>query len=108
MKRFYLASILFLILLAACSPGKKTLDEEIVGKWVDSSGYTIDFFDGGTGFIEGVDGKIPDSNFTYIILDESTIQINFQGEKYEIGILIDKDKMIWKDELGEVEYSRVQ
>jgi hypothetical protein len=106
MKRIILASILFLSLLVACSSAKKSLQDEIVGKWVDSSGFMIEFYADGTGFIEGVADQIPDSVFVYQVLDESTIQIDFQGGSYEIGILIENDKMIWKDDLGEVEYAR--
>jgi hypothetical protein len=106
MKQIIITSILLLSLLAACSSVEKSLQDEIVGKWVDSSGYTIEFYEGGTGFIEGVADQIPDSVFVYKILDESTIQIDFQGGSYKIGILINNDKMIWKDDLGEVEYAR--
>jgi hypothetical protein len=106
MKRIFGAVMLILILLTACSSGRKSLQDEIVGKWVDNSGFTIEFYNGGTGFIEGVAGSIPDSVFVYKVLDESTIQIDFQGGSYEIDILIDNDKMIWKDDLGEVEYAR--
>jgi hypothetical protein len=108
MKRLCIVLILFLILQAACSSGNKPLQEEIVGKWEDGSGFTIEFYKDGTGFIEGVPDQIPNSIFTYSVLNQSTIQINFQGGTYEIDIQIDKDKLIWKDDLGEVEYYRVQ
>jgi len=108
MRRLLIASVLFLIVLASCSNGKQSLEDEIVGKWIDSSGFTIEFYEGGTGFIEGVPGKIPDSSFSYITLNETTVQINFQGVTYDIDILIDGDQLTWKDELGEVVYTRAE
>lgn len=108
MKRVILILTLALVLLAACFPAKKTLNENILGTWQNNDGYTIEFKDGGAGFIPGVPGKIPDSSFTYLVTDDSHIQIVFQGQKQDIGILIAGDQMTWTDDLGEVAYTRVK
>jgi hypothetical protein len=84
------------------------LKEKILGTWENTSGFTIQFNSGGTGFIPGVAGEIPDSSFTYTVVDESHIQMNFQGQAFNIEITINDDQLTWKDNLGEVTYTRVK
>ncbi len=108
MKRaLFLLTIAF-TLLAACAPAKKSLQDEILGTWVNDQGYSIQFKDGGSGFIPGVPGKIPDSLFTYVVTDDSHIHIDLQGQIQIIGIKISGDQLIWQDDLGEVTYKRVK
>ena len=107
MKRF-LVFLLCAILLAACSPSKSRLKDAIIGTWTDAQGYSIQFKPDGRGFIPGVEGKIPDTNFTYSILDESHIQIDMQGRTFAIEIRIEDDQLTWKDEIGEVLYKRTR
>ena len=97
-----------LLLLNACTPGKKNLEDEIQGTWVNDSGYSIQFQPGGMGFIPGVEGKIPDSTFVYSIIDDSHITIDLQGQTQTIGIVIEGDQLTWKDSLGDVAYTRVK
>lgn len=106
MKRFLLYVTILLVLLTACSQGKKTLSDEILGSWRNTDGYTIEFRSAGNGFIPGVPGKIPDSNFAYAVIDASHISIDFEGHQNTIEIVIHGDQMTWKDNLGEVSYRR--
>lgn len=108
MKRLLLIQILLSVLLLSCTSARKSLQDEIVGKWTDSEGFTIEFFEDGTGFIPGVQGAIPDSNFTYQVIDETQVKIDFQGGAYQIEVLIKDDQLVWKDNLGEVVYTRAE
>jgi len=107
MKRF-LVFLLCVILLTACAPSKSRLKDAIIGTWTDSQGFSIQFKPNGNGFIPGVEGNIPDTNFAYSILDESHIQVDMQGRTFTIGIRIEDDQLTWKDEIGEVLYKRAK
>ncbi len=108
MKRIFFAFITVLLLMTSCAPAKKTLADEILGSWVNKDGYSIQFKEGGTGFIPGVPGKIPDSAFTYTITDNTHIIIDLEGQVQTIQIQISGDQLTWKDDLGEVAYTRVK
>lgn len=108
MKRIIFALTIALFLLTSCTESNNTLADDILGTWKNSSGFTIQFNSGGTGFIPGVAGKIPDSSFIYTVTDESHIQMNLQGQVFTIEITIDGDELTWKDSLGEVPYTRVK
>src|SRR5574341_1433439 len=108
MKRTFFALTIVLLLLASCSRQKNSLADDILGTWENTSGYTIQFKEAGIGFIPGVVGKIPDSNFIYTVMDESHIQMTLQGQKFTVEITIDGDQLTWKDTLGEVSYTRVK
>ena len=108
MKRVLLSLTIVLILLAACSAPQKSLADELLGTWMNTDGYTIEFQPAGNGFIPGVPGKIPDSKFIYSIRDDSHIVIEFEGHESTIEILIDEDQLTWKDDLGVVSYTRVK
>lgn len=108
MKRIVFALAIALFLLTSCSGKKNSLPDEILGTWKNTSGYTIQFKSGGIGFIPGVPGAIPDSNFTYTVKDESHIQMDVQGQVVTIQITINGDQLTWTDELGEVSYTRVK
>ena len=97
-----------MLVLTSCAQAKKSLADDIVGTWKDKDGYTIQFKSGGSGFIPGVAGSIPDSTFVYSIVDDSHIKIDLQGQSQTIEILISGDQLTWKDELGEVIYTRVK
>ncbi len=103
-----LAALLAAMLLASCAPAKITLVDDILGTWKNNEGYTIQFKDGGTGFIPGVPGKIADSSFTYTVTDNSHINIDVGGHIQTIEIHISGDQLTWKDDLGEVAYTRVK
>lgn len=105
MKKNFLV-ILFFVFLAGCATPKTSLQHAITGSWVDKDGYELQFFPDGKGFIPGVSGKIPDSEFTYTVTDEQHIEIIFQGSKNNIGISIVNDTLTWRDSLGEIVYTR--
>jgi hypothetical protein len=86
----------------------KSLGNEVLGTWVNSNGFRIEFRSGGSGFIPGVPGAIPDSTFSYSIIDDTHIQINLQGQIQTIEIRVTGDQLTWKDALGEVTYQRVK
>ena len=108
MKRTLLFLVMVLLVLTACAQAKKSLGDNILGTWKDKDGYTIQFKPGGSGFIPGVAGSIPDSTFSYSIVDDSHIKIDLQGKSQTIGIAITGDQLTWKDDLGEVAYTRVK
>lgn len=109
MKRIILVLAIALLFLTACSSNKKTLEENIVGTWKNNEGgYFIEFRSGGMGFIPGVAGAIPDSNFLYTVIDEFHIQFDLQGQTITIEITINGDQLTWKDDLGVVSYTRVK
>lgn len=107
MKRF-LFLLLFGLLLAACAGNSGGLKEDLLGTWQNPDGFQIKFYRDGGGFIPGVPGKIPDSAFTYTIVDETHIQVVLQGQPYTIEVKIVDDVLTWKDSIGEVEYTRVK
>ena len=107
MRKVLIALLLFL-LFTGCTPKKSSLDQSIIGTWADSSGYKIQFLSAGKGFIPGVPGKIPNSDFVYSIVDEQHINVEMQGIKVAIEIQIKDDTLTWKDSLGEVIYNRVK
>lgn len=108
MKRTILFLSILLLVLTSCAQAKKSLEDDIQGTWKDKDGYTIQFKPGGEGFIPGVAGSIPDSTFVYSIVDDSHIKIDLQGQSQTIEILISGDQLTWKDQLGEVIYTRVK
>ncbi len=109
MKRVFIALFILLVGLSACAPNPKArLENSIVGNWLSSDGFSIQFKGDGSGFIPGVEGKIPDSQFVYTVIDGSHISINLGGRIFKIEILIDGDNLTWKDDLGEVKYTRAK
>ena len=106
--RKILIALLLLLIFTGCAPKQKTLDQSIIGTWVDSSGYKIQFSSEGKGFIPGVPGKIADSDFVYSVVDEQHISMELQGIKVTVEILIKDDTLTWTDSLGEVNYTRVK
>jgi hypothetical protein len=109
MRKIYIfALILLAFSLAACAPARPSLESNLLGTWQDSKGFQIEFRTGGTGFIPGVAGQIPDSNFTYQIVDEQHIRMVAQGMQVTIEMIVDGDKLTWKDALGEVQYTRIK
>ena len=108
MRKIFFVLILLAISLAACAPARPSLESDLLGTWQDSQGFQIEFRSGGMGFIPGVEGKIPDTNFTYQIIDEQHVRMDAQGQQVTIEMHVDGDQLIWKDSLGEVKYSRVK
>jgi hypothetical protein len=95
-----------MLLFSACSPD--SLQNKMIGSWVNSSGYTIEFRTNGDGFIPGVAGVLADTSFKYSIVDESHVSITMNGQQYTIEIQVDNDKLTWKDTMGAEEYTRVK
>jgi hypothetical protein len=108
MRKCILVTLSVLCILAACSPPGRSLEESIVGRWVNVDGYEIEFFLDGKGIFFGVEDYIASSEFSYQIIDETNVVIEYLGAKYAIEIVIQGDKLIWIDRLGEVEYSRLE
>jgi hypothetical protein len=108
MKKLLFTLILLVIGMAACTPARPSLKNDLLGSWQNSQGFQIEFRSGGVGFIPGVQGKIPDTNFTYQITDEQHIRMDTLGQQITIEIHVNGDQLIWKDSIGEVQYSRVK
>jgi hypothetical protein len=100
--------MLAVVSLSACAPARPSLENALQGSWQDAQGFQIEFRSGGKGFIPGVAGKIPDTNFTYQIIDEQHVLMNAEGQQVSIEFHVDGDKLTWKDSLGEVIYTRVK
>jgi len=108
MRKIISTLILLTIYLVACTPAPLLLENGLLGTWQDSEGFQIEFRSGGVGFIPGVEGKIPDTTFTYQIIDKKHVLIDSSGQQVTIELFVDDDKLIWKDTIGEVQYSRVK
>jgi hypothetical protein len=108
MRRCILVTLSFLCILAACSPPGRSLEESIVGRWVNVDGYEIVFLPNGEGQFPGYEESIEASDFTYQIIDDTHVMIEYLGVEYAIEIVINGDTLIWIDRLGEVKYSRVE
>jgi len=105
MKKICLLLVMVFI-LTGCAANKPNLGETIIGTWVDQSGYEIQFFKDGKGFIPGVAGKIPDTNFQYSVKDAGHIIFDIEQSKITVGIEIEGETLTWKDDIGEVIYHR--
>ena len=53
-------------------------------------------------------GSIPDSTFSYKIIDEQHVEMDAQGQQATIEFHINGDQLTWKDAIGEVIYTRVK
>lgn len=118
MKRYLFVFLLLLLGMTACTALQASPEQAITGKWVNSGEGEINFNRDGTGFVPGVEGKIPAYQFTYNFKDETHLAINIanlptveadslpivgQGE-IVVAIKIEQDKMIWRDSSGDVEF----
>lgn len=106
MKRSLFLLFVLALWLSACSK-KPGLDNTILGTWANPEGYQIEFRENGKGLIPGVEGKVPNTDFVYTVVDEGHVLIDLGSEKYTIAITIEGDKLSWKDKIGEVVYTRV-
>jgi hypothetical protein len=115
--------LLFLLLgMAACAPSKPSPEQAIVGKWVNSGGGEINFYEDGTGFVPGFEEagseSIPPFHFTYAFKDETHLVINMGNlpvvdttgspmtnrKELVIEIELKDDQMIWRASAGKVQY----
>ena len=108
MRKFFFTLILLSLMLAACAEAPHSLATDLLGTWQDKQGFKIEFRNSGAGFIPGVAGSIPDSTFSYKIIDEQHVEMDAQGQKATIEFHIDGDQLTWKDAIGEVIYTRVK
>lgn len=112
--RLALLCLLVMIILpvtACASQPRVPPQNAIVGKWVNAKGYSISFYANGTGFVPGVDGQIPSTNFTYSFTDPTHIMMNMAGQLSTIvEIRIDGDQMTWSIPTNNVTfvYTRAQ
>jgi hypothetical protein len=97
--RLALLCLLVMIILpvAACASQPSVPPKDaIVGKWVNDKGGSISFYANGTGFVPGIDGQIPSTNFSYTFTDPTHIMMNLTGQLSTIiEIRIDGDQMTW-------------
>lgn len=107
MKKILTFFVLVLI-LAGCARSDNGLKQQLPGTWQNPQGFQIRFDAGGGGFIPGVKDAIPDTPFTYTIVDDTHIRMDAQGQSQVIEIHISEDTFTWKDSLGEVKYTRVK
>lgn len=108
MKRSVWVTASVLCVLAACSSPGRALEESIIGRWVNVDSYEIEFLADGEGHFPGLEESIETSDFTYQIIDDTHVVIEYLGVEYTIEIVVQGDTLIWIDKLGEVEYSRVE
>jgi len=95
--------------LAACGPEQPSLEEAIIGEWVNAHGGTIHFYDGGSGFIPGDENltpPVPPVNFTYRVEGQTHISINIAGQDAVIvEIKLEGDRMTWIDATNNLEFA---
>ncbi len=108
MRRFSYVCLLLVLFLSACQTDRSALAKNIVGNWVNSSGYTIEFYDDGEGIIPEVTDEIPVTSFNYLVIDKDHVSIDLGDQKYTIQVIIDGDELTWVDTLGEEIYTRVK
>ena len=94
--------------LVACGPEQPSLEEAIVGEWINAGGGAIHFYAGGSGFIlgdESLNPPIPSLNFTHHLQDETHISINMAGQDPVIvEIKLEGDEMTWIDRANNLEF----
>ena len=112
MKRYFaifisfLLGLFFTISIAGCDQSESVLTEQLIGVWENSDGYQIIFNQSGSGYFPGVE-KVPGANFSYIVKEGNILEIDLQGQVYQIEIEIDGDLLVWKDQMGQVIYRRL-
>jgi hypothetical protein len=97
-----LLSLILLITMAACaSQSKESLQQAIVGKWINAQNYSIEFYADGTGFVPAVEGDVPvpATNFSYSVTDGTHINITM-GEirGMNVEVKIEGNQMTWQDQ----------
>ncbi len=102
-KRFsLLLSFVLLLTMAACaSQTKESLQQAIVGKWINAQNYSIEFYADGTGFVPAVEGDIPipATNFSYSVTDGTHVNITMGEIKgMSVEIKIEGNQMTWQDQ----------
>jgi hypothetical protein len=92
----------FLVVTTSCAQAPRIPPEQaIVGNWVNERGYTISFYNNGTGYIPSVDPQIPPASFSYSFTDETHVLLNMSGQlSTRVQIIIDGDQMTWSSETG--------
>ncbi len=104
-RSFVLLWMLVLPVAACASQRRVPPQEAIVGKWVNTKGYSISFYANGTGFVPGIDGQIPSTNFSYSFTDETHILMNMAGQlSTVVEIKIDGDQMTWLSQASNVAF----
>jgi len=111
----YIFALLFLLLgVTACFSLKPSVEREIIGKWVNSEGGEINFYEDGTGYVPGIKGQatgnISSLQFTYAFKDETHLVINMTAlpkinqQDIVIEVEIENDIMTWRSNAGEIEF----
>ena len=102
------------IFLTACGSAQPTSEKAIVGKWENSQGGVIQFYEDKTGFIPGDDQQappIPSASFTYSFPDQTHLTIKMAGQESVIfEIELDEDTMTWHSSANTTQfvYTRVK
>ncbi len=104
-RSFFLLLMLVLPVVACASQPRVPPQQAIVGRWVNAKGYSISFYPNGTGFVPGVDGQIPSTNFDYVFTDETHVLMNMAGQLTTVvEIKIDGDQMTWLSQATNVAF----
>ena len=96
-----LALILLLTMTACASQTRESLQQALVGKWINAQNYSIEFYADGTGFVPAVEGDvpIPPTTFSYSVTDGNHVFITMGELKgMNIEVKIEGDQMTWQDQ----------
>jgi len=96
-----LTFVLLLAMTACASQTKDSLQQAIVGKWINAQNYSIEFYADGTGFVPAVEGDIPipATNFSYSVTDGTHVNITMGEIKgMSVEIKIEGNQMTWQDQ----------
>ena len=114
MKRYIFVLLIVFVGATACFSLKTSVEREIIGKWVNSGGGEIYFYENGTGYVPGIQGQeignISSLQFTYAFKDETHLVINMttlpQANQQDIVIEVEikNDIMTWHSDAGEIEF----
>jgi len=100
--RWLLLSLILLLSLAACaSQTRDSLQQAIVGKWINAENYSIEFYADGTGFVPALEGEIPipATDFSYSVTDGTHVKITMGEIKgMNVEIKIEGSQMTWLDQ----------
>jgi hypothetical protein len=98
-----------IVLVNTSSPQPVTLEQGIVGKWVNAKGGEVNFDAHGGGMIPAGPDVLT-TTFTYLVRDESHILMNMNGQTLTVTIGLAGDKMTWftADPNTKYEYTRAK
>lgn len=101
MKRLAISILIIGALLAILSGCGQSPNKQILGKWSDGSGSTMEFFEDGTVNIFNPTSSFPNSGGKWKILEDGRLKIDMSflgiSQSFVSNIKFEKGEMIWYD-----------